>query len=278
MKQRILIFSLLAFCILLICIGIVKACENTGQTDKAAINSDNSESSRKDRHIDNLDDVTIPASISSQIAEYTGFRLSFNKENRTPNWVAWELLGTETDGEFSRSNKFWQDPDIDGCPSAYDYKGSGYDRGHMCPAADQKWSRQAMDDCFSFANMCPQDHSLNSGAWSTLENKERLWAQRDSALVIVAGPIFNSVKPTTIGEGVRVPDAFFKAILAPYAKAPRAIAFVYPNMSSPGNMRNYAMSVDQLEELTGYDFFSSLPDEIENKVESTTSFTEWDRF
>lgn len=135
-----------------------------------------------------------------------------------------------------------------------------------------------MNDCFVMTNMTPQDHSLNTGAWNTLENKERLWAERDSALIIVAGPIYADTDKKRIGDsGVRVPSAFFKVLLAPYVEKPRAIGFVYPNMASPGNMENYSMSVDQVEELTGLDFFSSLPDDVEEMVESRVSFTEWNR-
>lgn len=132
-----------------------------------------------------------------------------------------------------------------------------------------------MDDCFVMANMCPQDHALNSGAWNTLENKERVWAKRDSAIMIVAGPIYEGTDLKTIGNGVLVPSAFFKVLLAPYVEKPRAIAFVYPNMSAPGNMQNYVMTVDDLEKLTGYDFFATLPDSLENEVESVASFREW---
>ncbi|MCM1377348.1 MAG: DNA/RNA non-specific endonuclease [Clostridium sp.] len=229
-------------------------------------------------HYDNLDMVDIPADIPSYPKSYTGFRLSFNPENHTPNWVGWELLATEIDGPESRSNKFWQDESVRGCPTLADYKNSGYDRGHICPAADQKWSRQAMNDCFVLTNMCPQDGALNRGAWQTLEQKERLWAQRDSAIVIVAGPLYDPVDVKTIGEShVRVPSAFFKAICAPYQSNPRAIAFVYPNMSAPGNMQNYVMTIDDLEKLTGFDFFSALPDDIENKIEAVASFKEWNK-
>ncbi len=227
---------------------------------------------------DRLLDVTIPSSTPSQIKDYEGFRVSFNKENRTPNWVAWELLGSETDGPIGRYNNFWSDPEIEGCPSTYDYRNSGYDRGHLCPAADQKWSQTAMENCFSLANMCPQDHSLNTGAWKTLEGKERLWAQRDSAIVIISGPIYSDSDKKRIGDsGVRVPGAFFKVLAAPYLDTPRGIAFVYPNMAAPGNMENYVMTIDDVEQLTGYDFLSALPDDIENEIESKTSFKEWNR-
>lgn len=230
------------------------------------------------RHYEGLDRVVMPKETASQEKDYEGFRVSFNRDNHTPNWVAWELLGTETEGEKGRTNQFWQDSEIEGCPTTDDYKRSGYDRGHLCPAADQKWSVRAMEDCFVMANMCPQDHSLNSGAWNTLENKERSWAMRDSAIMIVAGPIYEGADRIRIGQtGVRVPGAFFKVIVAPYLDEPRGIAFVYPNMSSPGNMENYMLSIDEVEQLTGYDFFAALPDEIENKIEASSSFKEWNR-
>lgn len=221
-------------------------------------------------------DVRTPASVASQIKDYEGFTVSFNKNNHTPNWVAWELLSSETDGANNRSNSFWQDPDLDGCPDTSDYKRSGYDRGHMCPAADQKWSSTAMNDCFTFGNMVPQDHALNSGAWQTLESKERQWARRDSAILIVAGPIYEESDQERIGKtGVRVPSAFFKVFAAPYADKPRGIAFVYPNMTSPGNMENYVMTIRDVEKITGYDFFYNLPDDIENEIETVSSFREW---
>lgn len=288
MKQRNLIICVLVVCVAMICFGAWSLCSHKdaskGYDSGSGYHSPTTEANDSDRkaagdsdakHIDNLDHVEMPEAVESREYEYEGFRLSFNHHNRTPNWVAWELLATETNGEARRHNKFWQDMDVEGCPTTNDYRGSGYDRGHMCPAADQKWSQKAMDDCFVMANMCPQDHALNSGAWNTLENKERTWAVRDSALVIVAGPIYSKDDVKTIGGGVLVPGAFFKAILAPYQERPRAIAFVFPNMSAPGNMQNYVMTVDDLEQLTGYDFFASLPDSIENEVESVASFREW---
>lgn len=226
-------------------------------------------------HFDYLDKVN-GADAKSIEKEYEGFRLCFNPSNKTPEWVAWELLGTETDGQVTRSNKFHTDFDVEGCPDTKDYTGSGYDRGHMCPAADQKWSSQAMSDCFFMTNMAPQSHELNTGAWKTLEEKERVWAQRDSAIVIVAGPIYTSKRSKRIGEArVRVPDAFFKCILAPYANPPRAIAFVYDNARCPGNMADYVTTVDEVEAITGLDLFYALPDDIENEVEKQSDFKSW---
>lgn len=222
---------------------------------------------------------TLPAGIPSQIKEYEGFTVSFNPTRGIPNWSAWELLSEETEGNESRKNQsFWQDSDLAGCPISKDYSNSGYDRGHLCPAADMKWSAQSMTDCFSMANITPQHPDLNRGAWQTLEKKCRLWAQRDGTLLIVAGPIFEPGNNNTIAGGkIAVPDAFFKVIAAPYIDHPRAIAFVYPNMTAPGDMARYAMSVDELEEMTGIDFFPQLPDSLENQIEKNFSFTEWNK-
>lgn len=266
---------LFIFFILLIAIGVVSYCRSQNSTATPP------DSQKEYPEVGTngetaLLNVVSPNGIESQIKDYAGFKVSFNKENRTPNWVAWELLGSETNGEQSRYNKFWTDEDLDGCPFTSDYTRSGYDRGHLCPSADQKWSETAMIDCFSMANIAPQDHALNTGAWKTLENKERLWAQRDSAIVIIAGPIYTESDRTTIGDSqVRVPGAFFKAMIAPYADTPRGIAFVYPNMTAPGNMENYVMTIREVEHLTGYDFFSALPDDIEELVETKSSFRDW---
>lgn len=263
-----LILSLLLFGIT----GTLMACKGSDNESYESV-------SKNVRHYPGLETVLIDETVPQQIKEYTGFTVNFNKSHGTPNYVAWELLGEEVKNEVERSNNFWQDPEIIGCPTHGDYTHSGFDRGHMCPAADQKWSPEAMSDCFVMANICPQDRKLNSGAWNTLENKERQWAQRDSAIMIVAGPIYSAEDTQWIGydNKVRVPGAFFKAIVAPYVDRPRGIAFVYPNMSSPGNMENYAMSIDDLEEILGYDLFPALPDEIEIPLEQKFSFKEWNR-
>lgn len=287
---------ILAVSIVLIGVGAIMAvnsCSPTDEPDTPLANGGNSDSGNTDpsqdpstpgngsdnpevKHYPALETVSLPDNLSSQIKEYIGFTISFNKDNKTPNYVAWELLGEETSGDQQRTDNFWTDVEIEGCPTTKDYTRSGYDRGHMCPAADQKWSAQAMSDCFVMANICPQVHDLNAGAWNTLENKERQWAKRDSALMIIAGPLYDTSDTKTIGNAnVRVPGAFFKVLLAPYVDQPRGIAFVYPNMSSPGNMQDYAMSIDELEKILNYDFFPALPDDIENKVESVFSFKEW---
>lgn len=275
MKKFLPLF-LVVICLAAVAFGICMLA--SGGTSVSAANGASDSSVTAQSVYADLLDVKTPASLPDRRKSYEGFNVSFNSDNRTPNWVAWELLRNETSGETSRYNKFWQDEELEGCPTTRDYSNSGYDRGHLCPAADQKWSRTAMVDCFSLANIAPQDHSLNTGAWKTLENKERQWAGRDSAIVIVAGPIYDKSDTIRIGQaGVRVPGAFFKVMIAPYLDEPRGIAFVYPNMTAPGNMENYVMTIRDVEKLTGYDFFHNLPDELEESVETVSSFRDWNR-
>lgn len=227
-----------------------------------------------------LTDVLIPSSLSSELISYPGFTVAFNAETHQPNYVAWELTGEEAISRKSsrKSSNFAVDPNVKGCPTLDDYRGSGFDRGHMAPAGDMKWDSKAMHSSFLLTNISPQAHDLNQGSWRALEEKCRDWAVRDSAIVIVCGPIFSEFPVQTIGETkVAVPDKYFKVVIAPYVNPPRAIGFVMPNGKVPGGMQAYAMSVDEVEALTGYDFFSTLPDEMETMVESECNFPRWSK-
>lgn len=229
-----------------------------------------------DTGIEALKQVEIPESITSEIINYTGFTVSFNADKHQPNYVVWELTQDETEGEVSRRNKFLTDYRVNGCATDADYRRSGYDRGHMAPAADMKWSETAMDDCFYFTNICPQNNRLNSGAWSKLEAKCRQWAKRYKSLVIVCGPVLTDNMPDKIGpNNVPVPQRFFKVVLAHEANPPMAIGFIMNNGRVEGGMQQAAVTVDEVERITGYDFFGALPDDIENKIESTCRFGKW---
>lgn len=220
--------------------------------------------------------VIIPPNTDSRLISYPGFNVSFNRTHHQPNYSAWILTRQHADGPNSRSNKFATDFSIDGCATLDDYRNSGYDRGHMAPAGDMKWSSDAMQSSFLLTNISPQAKRLNQGAWKKLEEKTRQWAQRDSVLIIVCGPILTDRITKTIGDShVSVPARYFKAILAPYTDPPRAIAFIMNNGYIVGGIQAAAVSVDQAEAITGFDFFSALPDSIENKIESQYSFSQW---
>jgi endonuclease G len=262
----------------IVCIAIVVAgwmdMNKSCAKERKTTNSTKIETS----YSEDLCKVIVPEGTVEQIIEYPGFTVSFNKKHHQPNWVAWELTREETKGTEPRSNNFAPDLNIDGCATLADYRGSGYDRGHMAPSADMKWSAASMEACFYLTNMSPQVSALNSGAWGKLEDKCRSWADRDSAIIIVCGPVLTDRITKTIGETkVSVPSRYFKVVLAPYANPPRAIGFIMPNSKVEGGMQKAAVSVDEVERVTGFDFFSELPDDIENEVESQCNFTLWSR-
>ena len=199
--------------------------------------------------------ISSPATMEEQIVEYSGFTLWFNPGLRIPNYVVYELTRNESEGDV-------------------DYTRSGYDRGHMAPAADMKWDYDAMHESFYMTNICPQNHSLNGGGWKRLEEKIRDWAERDSALIVVTGPI-TEPGHKTLKSGVAVPQKFFKAILAPYAKPVRGIAFIYRNEGGQKVIERQMVSIDSVESATGLDLFYELPDDIENRIEKSSDYNEW---
>mgnify|MGYP002421854953 FL=1 len=145
----------------------------------------------------------------------------------------------------------------------------------MAPAADMKWSPQAMKESFYFSNMCPQHPQLNRRGWKNLEEKIRNWAIADSAIIIICGPIITG-QPKTIGKNkVVVPQQFFKVILSPFVKPMRAIGFLFNNKQSVEPLSTYAVTIDSIEHLTNMDFFAVLPDEIENKIEAEADYFQW---
>lgn len=229
--------------------------------------------------------LEIPAKLtqtSEQILRRTGYTVSYNKDSKVPNWVAWHLTVAHLKGTTKRSeSKFHEDTDVPE-PRAvdFDYVRSGYDRGHMCPAGDNKWSQSAMDESFLFSNICPQAPSLNRGDWNEMEQACRKWAKLYGDIYIVCGPIFYKKRPKTIGKNkVAVPDAFFKVVLCMKGE-PKAIGFIYKNADAGSQGKNrpkgdYANSVDEVERITGIDFFPALPDKIEKKVEAQCNPNDW---
>ena len=218
--------------------------------------------------------VTAPASLPQEMVHYKGFTVSFNPELHIPNYTVYELTKAEVDGDQARAKSFDCDESVKGCPQPSDYTRSGYDRGHMTPAGDMKWDYTAMRQSFFMTNICPQRHALNGGGWKTLEEKVRDWASRDSALIVITGPI-TAPGMATIGNGVAVPPRFFKVLLAPYAVPARGIAFIYRNEGGQKRVADQAVSIDEVEAVTGFDFFSALPDKEENRIESANNYNEW---
>ena len=228
-------------------------------------------------------DLEIPRLTSStgrpqQIIRHTGYTVSYNAAWRQPNWVGYELTRQETLGTKKRDGRFMPDPLAKrGTATNADYARSGYDKGHMAPAGDMKWSSTAMKESFYFSNICPQHPQLNRRKWKDLESKVREWSLTDSAVIIVCGPLIDNNRTLhTIGNNrVAVPPRFFKVVLSPYNRTPRAIGFIFPNSSATAPLRSYAVTVDSVERAAGMDFFSLLPDGLEEKIEAECKPEAW---
>lgn len=218
-----------------------------------------------------------PDGVPEQMLRRAGYTASYNKTTKLPNWVAWHLTADRTTGPAKRSGvDFQADMDVP-APRAEDsdYYGSGYDRGHMCPAADNKYSEKAMEESFLFTNMCPQNGNLNRGDWNEMEQACRRWAKEYGGVYVVCGPILYKGKHKTIGKNkVVVPEAFFKVVLRT-GENPKAIGFIYKNAEGNRPKGDYVNTVDEVERITGIDFFPSLPDDVETKVEAAADIADW---
>jgi len=214
-----------------------------------------------------------------QILKRRGYTTSYNEKTKTPNWVAWHLTKAHTYGDHQRKNEvFFEDESIEREKRATDndYYNSRYDRGHMCPAGDNKWDAQVMRESFLFTNICPQNHGLNKYEWNDLEIQCRDWARQYGAIDIVCGPLFTTTgEQKTIGRNrVWVPESFFKVILCRQGK-PKAIGFIYRNEGKKQTREEALRSVDEIEALTGIDFFPSLDDDTESRIEAEAALEDW---
>lgn len=213
---------------------------------------------------------------NEKILCHVGYCLSYDENYKLAKWVAYELTDSETQGTIARNDKFKPDPLITkNSASLDDYKKSGYDRGHLAPAADMKWSEDAMRESFYLSNMSPQDKSFNRGIWKKLEEQVRDWAITNKAVYITTGPILESNLPTIGPNKIPIPKAFYKVILDYTQPEIKAIGFIIPNQGSSLPLSSFVHSIDEIEKQTHIDFFSKVPDEIENRVEQTVCSQCW---
>ncbi len=217
-------------------------------------------------------------SLSGDLLCRLGYALSHNPERKTADWVAYHLTKEKVNGTIPRSNDFRPDPDLEPGKRAElsDYKRSGYDRGHMAPAASMKWSERAMSESFLLSNMAPQVGSgFNQHIWKSLESKVRKWTEERGELYVVTGNIYATNHPKTIGSNhVAVPTHCYKVIFDPIRV--EAIAFILPNQRlQTRDLPNYIVSVDAVEQQTGLDFLSKVNDPVEDLVESAIPSGIW---
>jgi len=191
---------------------------------------------------------------SEDIIVHLGYTASYNHTTLCSDWVAWELTAEEANGQNDGQYSFSRDPEV-AWPKASreDYSRSGYDKGHMAPRADMRWSCQALEESYYFTNICPQDHEMNSQAWRKIEELTRRLAKRYGSVWVVCGPIFDD-SGSKIGS-VAVPSAFFKALVVNTSEGYKTVGFLVDNNPQSFSPRHYAVSVDSVEAAIGRNLF-----------------------
>lgn len=218
----------------------------------------------------------------TELVKHAGMFLLYDEQHEQARWVTHIILPQVNAGNLSRTNDFRIDPKVStGTADKPDYWYSGFDRGHIAPSADFKWSKTAISESYFYSNMAPQRPELNREKWAELEGwgRSQVFNNKEQ-LVVVSGPILTDDLPKiTQGENKKlsIPKQFYKIFLDNEGDEKKAIAFLMDNSSCNKPLVTYAVTVDEIEKLTGIDFFPNLDKALQDKLESSIDWALWDR-
>lgn len=219
----------------------------------------------------------LPISTTGQVVKHDHYTLSYHEKYEQAEWVAYELTAEDLNQKQNFERPFFvQDPKVATHSADWkNYKKTGYDKGHLCPAADRKFSKKAFDETFLTSNISPQKHDFNDGVWNRLEQKVRYWAQKNGKLYVVTGGVLKGKMKTIGREKVAVPEYFYKILVERSNGKTKMIGFLVPHQDSNRPLYGFVVPVDQIEAETGIDFFPKLDDSIENKLEKSADYKAW---
>lgn len=219
----------------------------------------------------------LPTSKTAQVVNHKYFTLAYSEPHEQAEWVAYRLTEKRVKGGYERTDNYRPDGRIkSNSATLSDFKGSGYDRGHLAPARAMAFSSKAMSQSFYLSNMSPQEAAFNRGIWAKLEKQVRQWANKNGEIYVITGPLLNRCKSHIGINNVCVPSYFYKVILDYQQPNRKAIGFLLPNEKGQKDLADYTVSIDYLETKSGIDFFHNLPDPVENRLEKTSNADEWD--
>lgn len=223
-----------------------------------------------------FDTSMLPTSTTGAIIEHSFFTLSYAEKHEQAEWVAYTLKEDHISNHDFKRPYFIEDRKVKTKSADWrNYKKSGYDRGHLCPAGDRTFNYEAYHETFLTSNISPQNHEFNAGIWNRLEQKTRFWAKKYNDVYVVTGGILRNGLEKIGDENVSVPNEFYKIIVDASDGNYKAISFLIPNKTSSKSFYEYAVSIDEIENKTGIDFFPDLSDQIENKLESEINLKAW---
>ncbi|WP_103864009.1 DNA/RNA non-specific endonuclease [Aquimarina sp. I32.4] len=218
----------------------------------------------------------LPTSTTGSVIIHNNYSLSYSEKHEQAEWVAYELKkGHMSTNNFKRPF-FEEDRKVKTSSADWrNYKKSGYDRGHLCPAGDRRFTYKAFEETFLTSNISPMNHEFNRGVWNDLEKKVRYWAKTYNAIYVVTGGVLVNDLPAIGYEHVSVPRYFYKVIFDNSSTNPKMIGFLIPHVDIQKELQEFVVPVDKIEELTGIDFFDKLDDKTENKLESSITIKKW---
>lgn len=218
----------------------------------------------------------LPKSTTGQIVKHNYFTLSYNEKYEQAEWVAYEMKRNYVKSSNFQRPYFIEDPKVKTRSADWrNYKKSGYDKGHLCPAGDMEFEINAYNDTFFTSNISPQLHDFNNGVWNRLEQKVRYWATKYDGVYVVTAGVLNSNLKTIGKEKVAVPNYFYKILLGKSNGTYKMIAFLMPNAKSDKPLYDFVVSVDSIEKMTRIDFFPKLDDKTENTLEKNSDYKSW---
>lgn len=230
----------------------------------------------KDKSISKIDNYLLPSSTTNAIVAHDYFMLSYKEDFEQAEWVMYELKKNHLTYDDRKRPYFIEDPKVKSKSADWrNYKRSGYDRGHLCPAGDRRFSEYAYNETFYTSNISPQHNDFNAGVWNRLEQQVRQWCKKYGDLYVITGGVLENGLDEIGDEDVAVPNAFYKIVFRKEGSKIKVLAFLFPHEESQKSLASFLVSVDVIEKQTGIDFFHKQPKEHQDKIEGVVSKKDW---
>lgn len=217
----------------------------------------------------------LPSNTTGAVYRKRTYTLSYSEEHEQAEWIAYILKASDIkEVDFKRPYFEIDNNILTGAAHWKNYKKSGYNKGHLCPAGDRRSNFKDYEETFLTSNITPQKYDFNAGIWNRLEQKVRYWVKKQESIYVVTGGVLTDDLETIGFENVAVPKYFYKVLLSKDHK--KMIGFLLPHQDSKKPLYSFIKPVDEIEKMTGVDFFPSLEDDLESKLESDTNYDNWD--
>lgn len=216
----------------------------------------------------------MPSSTTDYIVQHEYYMLSYNEPYEQAEWVFYELKRDHLTYDDRKRPYFIEDPKVKTKSADWrNYRGSGYDRGHLCPAGDRRFSEYAYNETFYTSNISPQNRDFNAGIWNRLEQQVRRWCKAYGDLIVITGGVLEEGLEEIGDEDVDVPHSFYKIILRKDTN--KVLGFLMTNTESQEPLNHFLVPIDTIEKMTGIDFFEKQPAPWQEKIESKVDASGW---